>query len=278
MRRRVERFKGCDDVDRRPINRRPSSRPQLDFDDAVYGIHAVNEALAAGETLREVHVAQDRRNDSALRELLANAEERSIAVRFEPREYFTRFPYRAHQGVVAMAEPFEYATLDEVLWQRSSKGPALFVVLDHLTDPHNVGAILRTAECAGADAVILPDRRSAGVNATVRKAAAGAAARVRVARVGNLATAIRTLKKAGVWVVGADAEAPTSMDQGDFDRDLALVVGSEGSGLAQLVRRECDYLVRIPMAGRLGSLNASVATGILLFETLRQRSRRLRVN
>jgi 23S rRNA (guanosine2251-2'-O)-methyltransferase len=265
-------------VDRRSIKRRPGSRPPVDFDDAVYGIHAVSEALAAGETLRTVHVAQDRRNDPALRELFANAEERSVTVRFEPRDYFTRFPYRAHQGVVAMAQPFEYATLDDVLWRRAGEGPALLVVLDHLTDPHNVGAILRTAECAGADAVILPDRRSAGVNATVRKAAAGAAARVPVARVGNLATAIRTLKKAGIWVVGADAEAPTTMDQGDFDRDLALIIGSEGSGLAQLIRRECDYLVRIPMAGRIGSLNASVAAGILLFEAMRQRSQRVPVN
>jgi 23S rRNA (guanosine2251-2'-O)-methyltransferase len=265
-------------VDRRAINRRPVARPQLDFDDAVYGIHAVSEALAAGETLRAVHVAQDRRNDPALRELLANAAERELAVRFESRDYFTRFPYKAHQGVVAIAQPFEYAALDELLWQRSTEGPALFVVLDHLTDPHNVGAILRTAECAGANAIVLPDRRSAGVNATVRKAAAGAAARVPIARVGNLASAIRTLKKAGVWVVGADAEAPTSMDRGDFDRDLALVIGSEGSGLAQLIRRECDYLVRIPMAGRLGSLNASVAAGVLLYETMRQRSERMRVN
>jgi 23S rRNA (guanosine2251-2'-O)-methyltransferase len=264
-------------MDRRAVKRRQPSRPQLDFDDAVYGIHAVSEALAAGEQLRAVHVAQDRRNDPALRELLANAQERSIAVRFEPRDYFTRFPYRAHQGVVAMAQPFEYAALDDVL-VRSGEAPVLLVVLDHLTDPHNVGAILRSAECAGAGAVVLPDRRSAGVNATVRKAAAGAAARVPVARVGNLATAVRTIKKAGIWVVGADAEAPTTMDQGDFDRDLALVIGSEGSGISQLLRRECDYLVRIPMAGRLGSLNASVAAGILLFETLRQRSRPLRVN
>jgi 23S rRNA (guanosine2251-2'-O)-methyltransferase len=266
-------------VDRRHVNRRriPVASP-LDFDDAVYGIHAVSEALAAGERLRAVHVAQDRRNDPALRELLANAEERSIRVSFEPRDFFARFPYRAHQGVTAMAEPFDYVTLDQAIFQRTTAGPALFVVLDHLTDPHNVGAILRTAECAGAGAMVLPDRRSAGINATVRKAAAGAAARVPVARVGNLATAVRTLKKAGVWVVGADAEASTAMADGDFNRDLALVIGAEGSGLSQLVRRECDYLVRIPMAGRLGSLNASVAAGILMFEALRQRSPEVRVN
>ncbi|HEY1428164.1 MAG TPA: 23S rRNA (guanosine(2251)-2'-O)-methyltransferase RlmB [Candidatus Tumulicola sp.] len=265
-------------MDRRNVNRRRGPVKPLDFDDAVYGIHAVSEALAAGERLRAVHVAQDRRNDPALRELLANAQERDVRVTFEPRDFFTRYPYRAHQGVTAMAEPFDYVTLDEAIGLRSGDGPALFVVLDHLTDPHNVGAILRTAECAGAGAMLLPDRRSAGINATVRKAAAGAAARVPVARVGNLATAIRTLKKAGIWVVGADAEAPTAMEEGDFNRDLALVIGAEGDGISQLVRRECDYLVRIPMAGRLGSLNASVAAGILMFEALRQRSPRMRVN
>jgi 23S rRNA (guanosine2251-2'-O)-methyltransferase len=259
-------------MDRRGVNRRRIiPRAPFDLDDALYGIHTVAEALAAGERLRELHVAEDRRRAPAVRDLLARAAEENVEVAFEPREFFTRIPFRAHQGVVAVAEPFAYSTLDQVLAQRKRDEPALFVVLDHLTDPHNVGAILRTAECAGANAMILPDRRSASINATVRKAAAGAAARVPVAQVGNLAVAVRTLKKAGIWVVGADAEAPTDMTEGDLNRDLAIVVGAEGDGLSQLVRRECDYLLRIPMKGKLGSLNASVATGILLFETLRQR-------
>jgi len=150
-------------------------------------------------------------------------------------------------------------------------------VLDHLTDPHNVGAIIRTAEAAGADGVILPARRSAGVNATVRKAAAGAAAHLPIARVPNIADAIRALKKAGIWVVGADASPEaTELAQADLARDLALVIGGEGSGLSQLVKRECDYLVRIPMRGRVASLNASVATAILIYEALRQRECSLR--
>jgi 23S rRNA (guanosine2251-2'-O)-methyltransferase len=258
-------------MDRRRLNRPRGPRAAFDLDDALYGIHTVAEALAAGERLRSVHVAEDRRNDPALRDVLAGAAEGGIGITFEPREFFARMPFRAHQGVVAVAEPFAYTTLDQALAARKRGEPALFVVLDHLTDPHNVGAILRTAECAGANAMILPDRRSASINATVRKAAAGAAARVPVVQVGNLATAVRTLKKAGIWVVGADAQAPTDMTEGDLDRDLAIVVGAEGSGISQLVRRECDYLLRIPMKGSLGSLNASVAAGILLFETLRQR-------
>ena len=145
-------------------------------------------------------------------------------------------------------------------------------MLDHLTDPHNVGAIVRTAEAAGADGLILPERRSAGINATVRKAAAGAAAHLPIAQVANIADAIRTLKKAGVWVVGADASpAAVELARTDLNRDLALVIGGEGSGLSPLIKRECDYLVRIPLRGKVASLNASVAAGVLIFEALRQR-------
>jgi 23S rRNA (guanosine2251-2'-O)-methyltransferase len=145
-------------------------------------------------------------------------------------------------------------------------------VLDHLTDPHNVGAIVRTAECVGADAIVLPDRRSAGINATVRKAAAGAAAHLPIARVANLANAIRTMKKAGIWIVGAESSpSAVEMTRADLNRDLALIVGAEGAGLSQLITRECDYLVRIPMRGEVASLNASVAAAVLMYESLRQR-------
>jgi 23S rRNA (guanosine2251-2'-O)-methyltransferase len=151
-------------------------------------------------------------------------------------------------------------------------GPVLIVVLDHITDPHNAGAIIRTAECAGADGLVIPERRAAGVNATVRKAAAGAAAHLPIARVANIADAIRKLKKANVWVAGADL-GPGSVDfaQADLARDIAVVIGAEGAGLSQLVRRECDYLVRIPLFGEVASLNASVAAGVLLYEAVRQR-------
>jgi 23S rRNA (guanosine2251-2'-O)-methyltransferase len=257
-------------VDRRSVGR--AREPRLDFDDVIYGIHVVEEALAAGEALRSIRVAEDRKRDPQLRRLIAEAKERGVGVRFEPREFFARLPFKTHQGVIAIAPPFEYAELREVAGSRKT-GHALFLILDHLTDPHNVGAIIRTAECAGADAVILPERRSAGVNATVRKAAAGAAGHLPVVRVGNVAEAIRTLKKSGIWVAGADA-SPQSlpMTKADLGRDLALVIGAEGEGLAPLVKRECDYLVHIPMRGRTESLNASVAAGILVYEALRQRA------
>jgi 23S rRNA (guanosine2251-2'-O)-methyltransferase len=248
------------------------SRPAFDFDDVIYGIHSIEEALLAGERLRAIHVADDRKKDTVLRVLLARAKELDVPVRFEQRPFFAKLPFKTHQGVVAIAPPFEYAALHDIIGGRRIGKHRLFVVLDHLTDPHNVGAIVRTAETAGADGMILPDRRSAGINATVRKSAAGAAAHLPIARVGNVTDSIRTLKKSGVWVAGADAsEAAVAMTQADFDRDLAIVIGAEGEGLSQLVKRECDYLVKIPMLGEIASLNASVAAGVLIYEALRQR-------
>lgn len=267
---------------RRPDLREPerarkrlhAQRPALDFDDLVYGIHSIDEALSAGERMRSIHVAADRKKDVVLRGLLAAAKELNIPVRFEERPFFARLPFKAHQGVVAIAPPFAYSSLADVLDRPAQGGRRLLVMLDHLTDPHNVGAIVRTAECAGADALILPDRRSAGINATVRKSAAGAAAHLPIARVANVADAIRVMKKAGIWVIGADA-APEALDmtQSDLDRDLAIVIGAEGEGLSSLVKRECDFLVRVPMRGQVASLNASVAAGVLIYEALRQQTR-----
>lgn len=244
----------------------------LDFDDLIYGIHAVEEALLAGESLRSITVAADRTKDARLRGLLAQAKEHNVRVRFERRAFFERLPFKAHQGVVAIAPPFAYVTLEEIIGRRDVAKPRLIVILDHLTDPHNVGAIVRTAEAAGANGLVLPERRSAGINATVRKAAAGAAAHLPIARVANIAAAIRTCKKAGLWAVGADASPEAiPVERADLKGDVALVIGAEDTGLSQLIKRECDYLVRLPMLGKVGSLNASVAAGVLIYEAIRQR-------
>jgi 23S rRNA (guanosine2251-2'-O)-methyltransferase len=245
----------------------------VDLDDVIYGIHAVEEALAAGEMLRRIHVGDERKKDPALRGILERAREAAIAVRFENRSFFAAFPYKAHQSVVGFGAPFEYITLDEAIALRPQTRIGLWVILDHITDPHNVGAIIRSAESAGATALVLPERRSAGVNATVRKAAAGAAAYVPIARVANVAQSVRAMKKAGIWIAGAAlSPAAVSYTRADFNRDLAIVIGAEGAGISALVQRECDYLVSIPMQGKVASLNASVAAGVLLYEALRQRS------
>jgi 23S rRNA (guanosine2251-2'-O)-methyltransferase len=247
--------------------------PRIDLDDVIYGIHAVDEMLVAGEPLRHVHVGDDRKRDPALKNLLERARAANVPVRFESRAYFASFPYKAHQGVVAFGEPFAYTTLEEAIDAGKRNRPALFVVLDHVTDPHNVGAIIRSAECAGATAVVLPERRSAGVNPTVRKSSAGATAFVPIARVANISQAVRTLKKAGIWVFGAAlGEGAQPYDRLALSGDVALVIGAEGEGLTQVVRRECDALAAIPVLGHIGSLNASVAAGILLYEAVRQRA------
>ena len=259
-------------MERRRLNRRHAQRRQeIDLDDVIYGVHAVEEAIVAGEQLRKIHVADERRRDPAVRTILQQARERELVVHFEDRAFFAKFPYKAHQGVIAFGPPYPYASVDDILAARG-EGPLLIVVLDHVTDPHNVGAIIRTAECAGAAGVIMPERRAAGVNATVRKAAAGATAHLPVARVANVADTLRKLKKANVWIAGAHVSAE-SVDyrEADLARDLAIVIGAEGAGLAQLVRRECDYLVSIPVLGKVESLNASVAAGVVLYEAVRQR-------
>jgi 23S rRNA (guanosine2251-2'-O)-methyltransferase len=260
-------------MDRRRVTPGPERRaPRLDLDDIIYGIHAVDEALAAGEVLRRIHVGDERKKDPALRSVFERAREAGIAVRFENRGFFAAFPYKAHQSVVAFGAPFDYVTLDEAIALRPQTRPGLWVILDHITDPHNVGAIIRTAVSAGVTALILPERRSAGVNATVRKSAAGAAAYLPIARVANIAQSVRTLKKARIWVAGAAlSPAAVAYTTADFNVDLAIVIGAEGAGISALVQRECDYLVSIPMEGKIASLNASVAAGVLLYEALRQR-------
>lgn len=263
-------------MDRRRVTKTSGRRPQraaeLNLDDVIYGVHAVEEALAAGEVLRRIHIGDERKRDPALRALLERAQELGVLVRYEARAFFADFPYKAHQSVVAFGEPFVYADLDEIIAARREGKARLIVVLDHITDPHNVGAIIRSAECAGAEAIVLPERRAAGVNATVRKVAAGATAHMPIARVANIASALRALRKASIWIAGAALDAKAIVyTKADFAVDVVLVIGAEGSGISPVVRKECDYLVHIPMAGRIASLNASVAAGILLYEAHRQR-------
>jgi len=260
-------------VDRRRLgSSRAPTRKDLDLDDVIYGVHAVEEALAASDPLRRIHVGDERKRDPALKKLVDGAKAAGLPIRYESRMFFSQFPYRAHQSVVAFGTPFAYVTIEEAIASRTV-GSGLFVVLDHITDPHNAGAIIRSAECAGATAAVIPERRAAGVNATVRKSAAGATAHLPIARVANVAGALRTMKKAGIWAAGAAvADGAVAYTDADFRGDLAIVIGSEGDGISQVVRKECDFLVRIPMFGELDSLNASVAAGVLLFEARRQRS------
>jgi 23S rRNA (guanosine2251-2'-O)-methyltransferase len=240
----------------------------------VYGLHAVNAALErAPERLLEMWMAGPR-DDARSRELRARAETAGLHVHAASSDALVKLVGEVvHQGVVlAMRplKPWDEHDLTEALG-RAPKDP-LVLVLDGVTDPHNLGACLRTADAAGALAVVIPKDRAAGVDGVVRKVAAGAAEFVPVASVTNLARALEAIKEHGIWVVGTDGDAQKPIYAADFKRPLAVVLGAEGDGMRRLTREKCDFLVKIPMAGHVQSLNVSVAAGIALFEVLRQRA------
>jgi 23S rRNA (guanosine2251-2'-O)-methyltransferase len=233
----------------------------------IYGINPVLEALRAGR-VKELRVGD--RAGERMHQLLALAAERGVRVRRVPADALDRDARRGvHQGVVADIEGLTHYTVDDLV--RAAEGPPLIVVLDGIEDPHNLGAILRTADAAGAHGLVIQRRRSAALDGAAAKASAGALAHVRIAEVVNIARSIEELKEAGVWSVGLAGDATMSYDSIDFTSPSAIVLGAEGTGLRRLVRERCDYLAAIPMQGRVGSLNVSVAAGIALFEAVRQR-------
>jgi 23S rRNA (guanosine2251-2'-O)-methyltransferase len=233
----------------------------------IYGINPVIEALRAGR-VRELRIGE--RGDDRIRELLALASARGVTVRRVPVDALVRDARGGvHQGVVAeVAEAKDYSVEELV---KGAAGVPLLVVLDGIEDPHNLGAILRTADAAGVDGVVMQDRRAAALGGAAAKASAGAVSHVRVAQVVNIARAIDELKDLGVWSVGLAGEADASYDAIDLAGPTAVVLGAEGAGLRRLVREKCDFLASIPMRGQVASLNVSVAAGIMLFEAVRQR-------
>ena len=239
----------------------------------VYGLHAVNAVLERSpERLLELWVAQPR-DDARTRQLKERAQSAGVRVQSAGGEALAKLVGDVvHQGVVASVRPLKGWDEHDLLGTLSQvAGDPLLLVLDGVTDPHNLGACLRTADAAGAHAVLIPKDRAAAVDGVVRKVAAGAAEFIPVASVTNLVRTLDALKERGIWVVGADGEAPQTLYAADLKRPLALVLGAEGVGMRRLTRECCDYLVRIPMAGQVESLNVSVAAGIALFEARRQR-------
>jgi len=237
----------------------------------IYGINSVAEALKArGRSFQWVGVAKER-NDLRLQRIIEDCRRNSIAVRFLPRVELDRMATTgAHQGVVAVTGSKQYADLDDVV--AAKRGAySLIIILDGVEDPHNFGAILRTAEAAGANGVVIPERRAAGVTGTVAKASAGASEHLPVARVTNIARTIEELKTKGLWIVGLDERGKQNYDEVDYKMDCAIVLGAEGKGVHDLVAKKCDFLVSIPMLGKVPSLNVSVAGGVVLYEVVRQR-------
>ena len=259
--------------------RRRDNRPQKreeniveENENQLEGRNALTEALRSGRTIDKVFIAAGD-TDRALQHLAAQAKEAgAVVVPVDRRKLdFMSFTH-AHQGVIALAAARDYYSIDDILQEAADRGETpLIVICDELSDPHNLGAIMRSAECAGAHGVIIPKRRSVGLTATVAKASAGAVEYMKVAKVSNINNAIAELKEKGVWIYGTAAEGSAPMYKADLTGPTAIVIGNEGVGMSQLVRKNCDMLVHIPMKGQISSLNASAAAAILLYEAVRQR-------
>ena len=254
------------------FERRERPEEKEEVEGQLEGRNALTEALRSGRTIDKVFIASGD-TDKGLQRLAAQAKEAgAVIVPVDRRKLDMMSTTHAHQGVIAMAAAREYFTVDDLLQEAADRGEnALLVICDELSDPHNLGAILRCAECAGAHGVIIPKRRSVGLTATVAKASAGAVEYMKVARVTNINATISELKEKGVWIFGTAAEGSIPMYQADLTGPAAIVIGSEGDGMSRLVRQNCDVTVHIPMKGQISSLNASSAASILLYEAVRQR-------
>lgn len=244
-------------------------------DGIIEGRNAVQEALRSDTAIDKIYIAKNQQGelDRPLQHIAALAKKAGIVVvDADRRKLDAMSRTHAHQGVIALAAVREYCSVQDLLDIAAQRGEAPFlIVCDEISDPHNLGAILRTAECAGAHGVIIPKRRSAGLTAVVAKTSAGAVSYMSVARVANIPSTLQDLKKKGVWIFGTDAAGSTSLYQADLKGPCAIVIGSEGSGLTRLARESCDFLCSIPMKGQISSLNASAAAAVLMYEAVRQR-------
>ena len=237
-------------------------------EEIIYGKNAVTEALKAERPIDTVYLLK---NAQGMNQIVALAKKQGIVIKDVSEDKLKALCGEKHGGTAAVMSAVTYCTVDDILENAEKKGkPPFIIICDEIQDPHNLGAIIRTAEASGADGVIIPKRRSAAVNSTVFKTSAGAAAWVKIARVSNLVDTIKTLKKHGVWLYGAEADG-TPIDKADLSGAIALVIGSEGFGLGKLVRENCDVVLSLPMFGKVNSLNASVCAGILMYEAVKYR-------
>ena len=251
--------------------KRPPQR-DAEADGVIEGRNAVIEALRAGTAIDKIYLAKGD-TDSALGHIANTARANGVVVvNADRRKLDEMSRTHAHQGVIAVAAVRAYASIEDIFQRAEERGEAPLIVLcDELSDPHNLGAVIRTAECAGAHGVVIPKRRSAGLTAIVAKTSAGAVSHIPVARVPNLTALMKELQKRGVWIFGAEMNGNTSLYEADLKGPAAIVIGNEGSGMSRLVAETCDFTVSIPMKGKINSLNASAAAAILLYEAVRQR-------
>ena len=266
-------------IDRRKEEKRKEIRREEDaekrFDDQIEGRNSVLELLESGKDVNKIFVTRGEKHGS-INKILGIAKERKIIVVEKDKKQMDEMAQEEnYQGVIAIVPPFEYVEISDILEVAKERNEDPFViVLDGIEDPHNLGSIIRTAETAGVHGVIIPKRRAVSVNSTVNKASAGAVEHMKIARVTNISDAIEELKQAGLWVCGTAVDTNKYYYNQDLTGPLAIVIGNEGKGMSEKVRKNCDFLVKIPMKGKVQSLNASVSTGIVVYEAVKQRIRK----
>ena len=260
--------------DRRIEERRQEIRREEDkkFDDQIEGRNSVLELLESGKDINKIFVTRGEKHGS-INKILAIAKERKIIVVEKDKKQMDEMSQEEnYQGVIAVVPPFEYVEIEDILNAAEEKGEEPFVlILDGIEDPHNLGSIIRTAETAGVHGIIIPKRRAASVNSTVNKTSAGAVEHMKIARVTNISDAIEELKQAGLWICGTDIKAEKYYYNQDLTGALGIVIGNEGKGISEKVKKNCDFNVKIPMKGKVTSLNAAVSTGIIVYEAVKQR-------
>lgn len=253
---------------------RENNMEQATFNDQVEGRNSVLELLESGKDINKLYIADGEKHGS-IHKIIALAKERKVVINKVDKYKLDKMSQTEnHQGVIAIVPPYEYCDVDDILEQAKSKNEKAFIlILDGIEDPHNLGSIIRTAETAGVHGIIIPKRRAAAVNSTVSKVSAGAVEHVKIARVNNINEAIKYLKENDIWVCGTDMNTNTYYYDQDYKMPVAIVIGSEGFGMSRLVKENCDFLVKIPMKGKITSLNASVSAGIVMYEVVKQREK-----
>lgn len=243
-----------------------------EYNDKIEGRNSVIELLKAGKDINKLYIQKGERKGSILEIIKLAKQNKIIMSEIEKTKLDQMSETKNHQGVIAIVPPYEYADVDDILDAAKKKNEDPFIIiLDEIEDPHNLGSIIRTAECAGAHGIIIPKRRSALVNSTVVKTSAGATSYMKVARVNNLNETIEYLKEHNIWVYGTDMLGSSYYDEQDYKGGVAIVVGSEGEGMGRLIKEKCDFLIKIPMKGKINSLNASVSAAIVMYEVMKQR-------
>lgn len=256
------------------INPKKREKEEKNYEDQVEGRNSVLELLESGKDINKIFITKGEKHGSINKIIAKAKEKRVIIVEKDKRQMEEIAQTENYQGVIAIVPPFEYCEIEDIIEEAKNKQEDPFVlILDGIEDPHNLGSIIRTAETAGVHGIIIPKRRAASVNSTVNKVSAGAVEHMKIARVTNISDSIEKLKKEGIWICGTDINTDKYYYNQDLTGPLGIVIGNEGNGMSEKVRKNCDFLVKIPMKGKVTSLNASVSTGIVIYEAVKQRTK-----